>query len=299
MTERSTFDGMMSRLQAGARLSADEIRDLAATPDILSLGMLADTLRRRLHDGRVTYVRVAQYGFGHAWAEEIPQAAGEVRITGAPDSLSVAVGAVRQARAAAGTRVVSGYSWTALAALATAGTTITCVLDELREAGLDAVAEVPIDSVGHLDTAVDELRAAGFEQIRLTIDQAPAADRVALLVQAGVLQDRVGCIRAINPLPMLLSSVRPTTGYDDVKMVAIARLAAPHIDTVQVDWMRYGPKLAQVALTFGADDLDGVTASDAAPDGHRRAPLEDVRRNIAAAGFVPAERDGRFAVVSS
>lgn len=299
MTDRSTFDGMMSRLQAGDRLSADEIRDLAATPDILSLGMLADTLRRRLHDRRVTYVRVAQYSVDHTWTDAIPPGATEVRITGVPGSLPLAVAAVEQARAAVGTRVVSGYSWTALAALANGGTPMSRVLGELRGAGLDAVAEVPMDSVGNLDTAVDALKAAGFDQIRLTIDKAPAADRVALLIRAGALQDRVGCIRAINPLPMLLSSVRPTTGYDDVKMVAIARLAAPHIDTVQVDWLRYGPKLAQVALTFGADDIDGVTASDAAPDGHRRAPLEEVKRNIEAAGFVAAERDGRFVVVSS
>jgi aminodeoxyfutalosine synthase len=91
--------------------------------------------------------------------------------------------------------------------------------------------------------------------------------------------------------------MRPTTGYDDVKSVAIARLAAPNISTVQVDWLRYGPKLAQVALTFGADDVDNVSASDEAPDGRRRAPLEDVRRNIKAAGLEPAERDGRFALI--
>jgi aminodeoxyfutalosine synthase len=79
----------------------------------------------------------------------------------------------------------------------------------------------------------------------------------------------------------------------------MARLTAPNIPTIQVDWSRYGPKLAQVALTFGADDLDAVTASDEAPDGRRRAPIEEVRRNIEAAGFSPAERDGRFHQVES
>jgi aminodeoxyfutalosine synthase len=98
-------------------------------------------------------------------------------------------------------------------------------------------------------------------------------------------------------LPFTLGAFRPTTGYDDVKTVALARLAAPNIPHVQVDWLRYGPKLAQVALTFGADDIDDVTASDVAPDGRRRAPLEEVRSNITAAGFEPAERDGRFALV--
>ena len=78
-----------------------------------------------------------------------------------------------------------------------------------------------------------------------------------------------------------------------MKTVAIARLAAPNVPHIQVDWLRYGPKLAQVALTFGADDVDGISASDAAPEGRRRAPLEEIRRNIEAAGFEPVERDGR------
>jgi 2-iminoacetate synthase ThiH len=79
--------------------------------------------------------------------------------------------------------------------------------------------------------------------------------------------------------------------------VAVARLAAPNIPMIQVDWLRYGPKLAQVALTFGADDLDAVSGSDDAPEGARRAPIEELRRNIIAAGLIPAERDGQFSLL--
>ena len=122
--------------------------------------------------------------------------------------------------------------------------------------------------------------------------------RTDLLLRAAELQDRFGCIQTLSPLPMTLTSFRPTTGYDDVKMVAIGRLAAPNIGTIQVDWRRYGPKLAQVALTFGADDVEGISASDEAPEGRRRAPLEEIRRNIEAAGFEAIERTGRFAVLS-
>jgi len=46
------------------------------------------------------------------------------------------------------------------------------------------------------------------------------------------------------------------------------------------------------------DDVDEVTASDEAPDGRRRAPLEEVRRGIEAAGFSPVEGDGRFQVIA-
>ena len=298
MTTSSTYDQLNARLHAGERLSAADIAALAETPDILPLGMLADELRRRLHGGQVTYLRVALCAFDQPFTDAVLPAAQEVRLTGAPASLTVAVEAVSQAKSIAGSRAVSGFTWATVSALASAGTTTAQVLDALKQAGLDAVAEVPLDLDAGLDAAVERLAAAGFRHVRLTVDKLPAAERAALFVRAADLQDRFACIEAINPLPLVLNAFRPTTGYDDVKMVAVARLAAPNIPTVQVDWLRYGPKLAQVALTFGADDVDGVTASDDAPEGRRRAPLEEVRRNIEAAGLTPAERDGRFAIVN-
>ena len=155
-----------------------------------------------------------------------------------------------------------------------------------------------MDRVAALESVLGQLVAAGYRQVRLTVEKAPAAERTALLLEAAELQARHACIQAINPLPTLLAAFRPSTGYEDVKMVAIARLAAPNIPSVQVDWRRYGPKLAQVALIFGADDLDEVSPSDDAPEGRRRAPLEEVRRNVEAAGFSPAERDGTFNVIA-
>ena len=86
----------------------------------------------------------------------------------------------------------------------------------------------------------------------------------------------------------------PSTGYDDVKRVALARIVVDNVPSIQVDWSRYGPKLAQVALTVGADDVDGVSPHDDMSEGPRRAPLEEIRRNIVAAGQEPVERNGRF-----
>jgi aminodeoxyfutalosine synthase len=171
------------------------------------------------------------------------------------------------------------------------------VLGTLRDAGLDALAELPIDTMGDLAGVVTQVTQAGFARLRLTVDRMPSAERSEMFFLLSELQQRWGCIEAINPLPLSLNAFRPTTGYEDVKMVAVARLAAPEVPHVQVDWLRYGPKLAQVALTFGADDVDGVSASDDAPEGRRRAAVEEIRRNIQAAGFEPVERDGRFAVV--
>jgi len=288
-------DALLERVSAGERLSADDIHDLAATPDILSIGMLADALRRRLHDTRTTFLRVAECALEAPSLESAQVKAQEIRITGSPAQLADAIRAVEVIKSK-GNRTVSAFTWSDVERMAS-GASIAAVLKQLRGAGLDSVSVLPLD--GQVDPAliVNELAAAGFTELRLTVDKAPADSRAGLLLRAAELQDRVGCIQAISPLPMTLSTFRPTTGYDDVKMVAIARLAAPNIPTVQVDWRRYGPKLAQVALTFGADDIDGVSASDEAPEGRRRAPLEEITRNIQAAGFEPVERTGRFTAI--
>ncbi|MBI3050048.1 MAG: hypothetical protein HYY76_17250 [Acidobacteria bacterium] len=299
MTSSSTFDRLLDRVNAGERLTADDIAQLAATPDILSVGMLADALRRRLHGTRVTYARVAACAFDASFANAVPPVAREIRITGCPTSLTSARAAVESAKAVAGDRLVSGFCWQDVERLGSnAGLPVARVLAELRAAGLEALAEMPMDAIDDEAAVIDTLRQAGFDRLRLTVAKAPAAERTGAMLRAAALQARFGGIRAIGPLPTVLDALRPTTGYDDVKAVAIARLAAPNIPTVQVDWQRDGPKLAQVALTFGADDLDNVTASDEAPDGRRRAPVEEVRRNIEAAGFTAAERDGRFHPVS-
>jgi aminodeoxyfutalosine synthase len=197
----------------------------------------------------------------------------------------------------AGERTVSGLSWADVLGYVDGGTPLDRVLRSLRDAGLDGLAELPLDALTDPEPVLGPLKEAGFERLRITVDKRVAAERIESFLQLAEWQRRAGAIVAINPLPMSMSVSRPTTGYDDVKMVAVARLAAPNVPHVQVDWQRYGPKLAQVALTFGADDVDAVSASDEAPEGRRRAPLEEIRRNMQAAGFDPVERNGRFAPV--
>ncbi len=293
MISTSTFDRLMERVAAGEPLPPDEILELSRTPDVLRIGMLADGLRRRLHGNTVTFVRVAVCPFNESFANTVPPAAGEVRISGSPETAAIAESAVKTAKEVAGERTVAAFAWSDIERLSTdAGP--RRILEQLRAAGLDAIAELPLDTIPDLQAALRDLKTAGFEQLRLSVARIAAAERTNLLLRAAELQDEFGCIHALNPLPSVVSTFRPTTGYEDVKMVAIARLAAPNIPSIQVDWQRYGPKLAQVALTFGADDLYGVSASDEAPEGRRRAPIEEITRNVEAAGFEAVQRDGRF-----
>jgi hypothetical protein len=295
----TAFDERLARIEAGESLSEQEIQELGASPDIVSLGMLADTARRRLRGTQTTYVRVATCAFDAAFGDAVLPAAREVSITGVPPTPAVALSAVQTAKAIAGERAVTGLAWADVERLgAQHPGGVSALLRDLRSAGLEGLAELALDAVEEVETALTALQEAGFERLRLTVDGAQGGSRAELWLRASALQRRFGIIAALNPLPMTLKSFRPTTGYEDVRNVAVARLAAPDIPSIQVDWTRYGPKLAQVALTFGADDIWGVSASDASPEGRRRAAIEEIRRNIEAAGFEPVERDGRYGVIA-
>ena len=129
---------------------------------------------------------------------------------------------------------------------------------------------------------------------RRTVEKLSSADPLPLLKAVAELQRGVAVVRAFAPLPRRVNPAAPTTGFEDVKRVALARIIVDNVPSIQVDWSLYGPKLAQVALTVGADDVDGVSAEDETTEGRRRAPLEEIRRNIRAAGQEPVERNGRF-----
>ena len=291
-------DKALERIESGANLTRDEVLALADSSDILAAGMLADAQRRQRHGSSVTYLRVATCGF-EALATPPATATGgnELRLIGAPASLQQAVDAVSLARVLAGERTLAAFTWADVARYAGAEGDVDAVLRRLRRGGLDALAEVALDGIGAVNAVLDSLAAAGFDQVRLHVAKAaPAPERVDLWFRVAEAQAAAACVVSVNPLPTILSTFKPTTGYDDVKTVALARLALAGVPHLQVDWARYGPKLAQVALTFGADDVDNVSASDEAPLGRRRAPLEEIRRNVEAAGFVPVERTGRFAV---
>ena len=101
-------------------------------------------------------------------------------------------------------------------------------------------------------------------------------------------------IRAFAPLPRRSIPAVPTTGYDDVKRVALARLIVDNVPSIQVDWSLYGPKLAQVALTVGADDVDGVSAVDDMSAGPPPRAARGDPPQHPAAGLEPVERNGRF-----
>jgi aminodeoxyfutalosine synthase len=257
--------------------------------------MLADDFRRQRHGARTTFVRVATTSADVGTPVIRPRSAGELRIAGEPESRAAAVERVREVAAVAAGSPVTGFSLADLESLsAREGVTLRALLEELRAAGLELVAEAPMDRLQDPRRSIEEVNIAGLTLARLTVERMPSADPMPLLKTVADLQRTVAVIRAFAPLPRRVNPAAPTTGFEDVKHVALARLVADNVPSIQVDWSLYGPKLAQVALTVGADDVDGVSAEDETGEGRRRAPLEEIRRNITAAGLEPVERNGRF-----
>lgn len=291
------LDDLAAKAAAGASLSDADVAALVASTDILSLGMAADEVRRTRHGDAVTYVRVADVALPAAGASvTVPPAAREVRVAAGPSCEDSHLDGLRAVVQAAGGVPVTAYSLADLEVYAAgSGRGLTDVCAAIRGAGIAAIAEAPIDRLTDPAAAILAARQAGLGVARVTISRAASpADRVALIQRTVALQRAVGGILSVAPLPRAWNPAAPSTGYEDVRQIAIARLLCPDVPSIQVDWALYGPKLAQVALTVGADDLDSVSAVDDGPDGRRRAPLEEVLRNIRAAGLTPRERDGLY-----
>lgn len=290
-----SLDGVAAKVEAGERLSDADIQALESGRDIIALGMLADSVRRRLHGTAVTYVRVFDVILsGDIRSNTVPPAAGEVRIWETPATLDAAVAAVADARELAGAVPVSAFS---LFELSKFSEGLPVVLAALRGAGLELVAYAPLDRLESPEHALEAVTDAGLELARLTLEDTTARDWSAVCLEVAAYQRRLQSLRVFAPLPRNVDHTQPTTGYGDVKRVALSRLLIDNVATIQVDWALYGPKLAQVALTFGADDVDSVSAMDDGSQGSRRSPLEEIRRSIQAASFTPVERDARFKLV--
>ncbi len=94
---------------------------------------------------------------------------------------------------------------------------------------------------------------------------------------------------------LLARGVKPLTGYDQLKNIALSRLMLDNFDNIKAYWIQLGEKMAQIALNFGANDLDGTVKAERitfAAGAKRRSMAEDTLVNlIKGARLSPIERD--------
>lgn len=288
----SIIDDIAERLGRGVPLEEDDALALWRTHDLVRLGMLADEARRRRQGGVTTYVRVADVALADVGRAEWPETSGEIRVTATAAALNAQVAAIEGlVKRAGAVPVTVGH----LEEFAVLGSSYAPSLRRLADAGVAGIACAAVDrlpdAVASLSTALD----AGLIVARLVVDAASTDGPWSVLERVRAVQRATGAVKAFAPLPRRVDDARPTTGYADAKTVALARLVVGEVPVIQVDWQRYGAKLCQVALLFGANDIDAVSPSDDTPTGWRRAPVHEIVRNIEAAALTPCERDGRFA----
>jgi aminodeoxyfutalosine synthase len=128
-----------------------------------------------------------------------------------------------------------------------------------------------------------------------------AEERVEHLLALRALQDETHGFVAFIPLSFHpentgLSHLPKPTGFDDLKAIAVSRLLLDNFDHIKAYWIMLTPSIAQVALRFGADDLDGTVVEekiyhDAGATTAQFTPRAELERLIREAGRVPVERD--------
>jgi aminodeoxyfutalosine synthase len=128
------------------------------------------------------------------------------------------------------------------------------------------------------------------------------ADRVAHMAMLRDLQDDTGGFQAFIPLAFqpensdLKLDIKGTSGLDDLKTLAIARIFLDNFDHIKAYWVMLGEKIAQVSLAFGVNDLDGTVVEerighDAGAPSPQSLSKDGIITLIRKAGKSPVERD--------
>jgi aminodeoxyfutalosine synthase len=126
-------------------------------------------------------------------------------------------------------------------------------------------------------------------------------ERVDHLLKLRELQDQThGFVTfiplAFHPDNTALSHIPKPTGYDDLRNIAVSRLLLDNFAHIKAYWIMLSPAIAQIALRFGANDLDGTVVEekiyhDAGAVTSEFTSRADLERLIRAAGRIPVERD--------
>jgi aminodeoxyfutalosine synthase len=129
-------------------------------------------------------------------------------------------------------------------------------------------------------------------------------ERAEHLIKLRNLQDETKGFLSFIPLAFhsentKLSHLPKTSAFDDLKTIAISRLVLDNFDHIKAYWVMIGEKMAQLALSFGADDLDGTIINEkiahmAGAKTPKSLYIEEMENLILKAGYTPVMRDAFY-----
>jgi len=204
--------------------------------------------------------------------------------------------------------------------------TISEILAALKQAGVEVLpgggAEVFSDRVRQL-LCPEKLSGSGWLQVAKQAHSLgmrsnatllyghleTAAERVDHILALREAQDETGGFITFIPLAFQTGStqiagMRPRTGFTDLKTIAVSRLLLDNFLHIKAYWIMLGVKMAQLALHFGADDLDGTVMEEkighmAGASTAEALTPEELQALIRAAGREPVQRDTFFRTVGA
>jgi len=194
-------------------------------------------------------------------------------------------------------------------------------LQRLRIAGLDSLpgggAEILVDQVRQRVSPAKLTTSQWFEVMETaqSIGMSTTAtmvygmgettqQRIEHLLRIRELQDRTNGFRAFIPWSFQSNNTQlsypPQTGVDYLRMVAISRLVLDNIKHIQAGWVTEGPCMAQLALTFGADDFGGVLMEESvvkATGIDFGMTVEQIISLIGETSMTPAQRNTEYKIL--
>lgn len=199
--------------------------------------------------------------------------------------------------------------------------TINDVVKALKSAGLDSMpgaSDLLVNrirsKVSPQKTTVDEwrevMRALYRNDMRSSATMTYGMgetdeEKVAHLKVIRDIQDETGILQAFipwsfSPAKTRMENTLPATGIDYLKILAISRIFLDNIIYFQAGWLTEGLKLAQVALTMGANDMGGVLMEEVvvkATGIKTKTNHEELIHIIQNAGKTPVQRDSRYEAI--
>jgi aminodeoxyfutalosine synthase len=350
---------ILAKVQSGERLSFGDAVTLYRSPDILSLGYMANLVRERKH-GDTTYFnvnrhinptdvcvascRLCAFGkrakdptsytmsmeqvwevAGHGYSEAVT----EFHIVGGlhPElTLDWFCEMIEGLKQRYPEVHLKAFTMVEVAFLAKrANLSLRETLIKLKDAGVDSLpgggAEIfserirriicdhKIDGSEWLETARIAHQIGLKSNCTMLYGHLETEeDRADHLVKLREVQDETGGFvtfipLAFHPQNTALSHLPKTTGFDDLKQIAISRLMLDNVPHIKAYWIMMTPSVAQIAQRFGANDIDGTVVEekiyhDAGATTSQHLRRQDLLRLIREAGREPVERDTSYRPVT-
>ncbi len=348
---------IFDKVREGERLTFDEGMELFGSDDLLTIGMMADSVRRRKHPKPVvTYIIDRNINYTNVCVTECTFCAFYAKVGDEKKSYTLTYDElgkkIQETIDLGGSRILlqgglnpelgldyyedtfrfikSNYKiW--LHALSPeevvfiadqSGLKTRDVIKRLMNAGLDSIpgggAEILVDEVrdkiAPKKCTSDEWLGVMNEAHKLGLKTTATMmfghvegfeDRLQHMIVVRELQDRTGGFTAFIPWTFQPRNTElaenhdnlreKSSAFDYLKTLAISRLMVDNIDSIQVSWVTQGLKIAQIALTFGADDFGSLMIEEnvvsAAGTKHFSGfSLNHITRAIKNAGFEPEQR---------